>query len=181
MNNNQGLSIEIITALIGVGGTIIGTIIGWILNNISHSGWLHFYSQISGLATKYDGYGGYMGCEKLNDSDQYTCFIDLDIYNKRADYRTVKDLQVQFCYNRKHGFSKKPLVKKSKNDTKYETVDIINIPPKQTISLYLSVSLKKELFPDLERVNTVRLKYKNEKNKTKTVSITNHFIITETD
>ena len=181
MNNNQGFPIEIITAIIGVGGTIVGTIIGWILNNISHSGWLHFYSKIAGLSTKDDGYGGYIGCKNVKDADRYTCFIDLDIFNKNADFKTVKDLQVQFCYNRKHGFSKKPLVKKSKNDTKYETVDIINIPPKQTISLYLSVSLKKELFPDLERVNTLRLKYKNEKNKTKTVSITNHFIITETD
>lgn len=181
MNNNQGFPIEIITTIIGVGGTIIGTILGWILNNVSRNGRLHFFSQISGLSTRDDGYGGYMGCKNLKDADRYTCFIDLDVYNKNADYKTVKDLQVQFCYNRKHGFSIKPLVKKSKHDTKYETVDIINIPPKQTLSLYLSVSFKKEDFNKLRKVKKVKLMYRNEKNRTKTVSISNHFLIAETD
>ena len=167
MNNNQGFPIEIITAIIGVGGTIIGTILGWILNNISRSGWLHFFFQISGLPTKGDGYGGYMGCKKLNDADRYTCFIDLDIYNKKADYKTVKGLQVQFCYNSKNGFSIKPLVKKNKNDTKSETIDIINIPPKQTISLYFTVNFNKQDFNKLRKVRKLNCVIKMKKTKLK--------------
>jgi hypothetical protein len=142
---------------------------------------LHFFFQISGLPIQDDGYGGYIGCKKLNDANRYTCFIDLDIYNKKADFKTVKDLQVQFCYNRKHGFAIKPLAKKSKHDTKYETVDIINIPPKQTISMYLSVRFNEEDFDELRKVRKINLLYKNEKNRTKTVSITNHFVIDEAD
>lgn len=33
------------SAIIGVGGTVLGTIVGWLLNSLSQFGNLHFYDK----------------------------------------------------------------------------------------------------------------------------------------
>lgn len=42
---------ETATALIGVGATITGTVLGWILNNLSNRGNLHFLYRIGKTAS----------------------------------------------------------------------------------------------------------------------------------
>lgn len=181
MSDNQGISHDLIIAGVGVVSTVIGTFLGWLLNNISQSGDLKFYSHISGMPFKNDGYGGYFGCGKLDEADWYMCFIDVDIYNENANYKTLKDLNIRFCYSKKDGFCKTPLNKKSKYEEKHESVNMINIPPKQTIPLHLSVRLNKESFDNLRRVKMIQIKYKDEKDKTKIVYITKQFRIAEED
>lgn len=180
MNNNQGCNMELITALIGIGGTILGTVLGWLLSIITQIGRLKFYSHISGMPHKVDGYGSYMDCGKLEEADSYTCYIDLDIFNNNSNYKTIKDIKIRFM-SETDSFCKTPTIEDitSKNNGKRMTT--INIPPKQTVSLRLSSYFSKDSFYSLKKTTRVDLEYNDEKDKKKVVRITKNFLVAETN
>lgn len=180
MNSNQGFPVEIIAAIMGIIGTLLGTFVGWLLNNISQSGKLRFFSSLTGVLNKQDGYGAYRDCSILLEADDYKCEIKLDIFNESANYKTIKNVQIRFITDN-NSFCVTPVIKELKNNNTNEIVKLINIPPKQTVSLIVLYTFSRYSFDELERVRKVDLKYNNEKGKTKKVHITDKFEIAQMD
>ena len=76
---------DITTALIGVGATIAGTVLGWVLNNLSNRGKLNIY--VSSWEDKFqynDDIGEMVSCSKREEVQSYTYKVSFDLYNSRG-------------------------------------------------------------------------------------------------
>ena len=71
---------EITTALIGVGATIVGTVLGWMLNNLSNRGKLNIF--VSSWEDKFqhnNSFGEMVPCSNREDVRNYSYEVSLDL------------------------------------------------------------------------------------------------------
>ena len=165
-------------ALIGVIGTLAGTILGWLLNNFSKRGKLNIYvSSWEETPQHHSQYGELVPCHKNEQFDHYSYKLLLDIYNNSSETKIMRKIQVVYSKGRKILFYSIP---NDESSTKtscssfhiYYKTEPINIPPKSVIQLKLCDGMcKEDSLDNLWESNIVYLKYTNEKNKDKTVLI----------
>lgn len=174
MNNPCDYS-EILTAVIGVGGTLFGTVLGWILNGFSQRGKLKIF--VSSWKDQFEhNEQGYMVVS--NDKEQaelYQFDVVLDIYNSSRETKIMRNIEVVFS-------NKRNVLKKFVPDdgatryvngglTHYKKVAPINIPPQSVIQVKLCDGLwRKEGNMDfIWDTNKIYLTYLNSKGKKKRV------------
>ena len=88
---------DITTALIGVGATIAGTVLGWVLNNLSNRGKLNIY--VSSWEDKFqynDDIGEMVSCFKREEVQSYTYKVSFDLYNSSGNTKIMRNIQIAF-------------------------------------------------------------------------------------
>lgn len=177
---NQMNSIEIVTALIGVGATILGTILGWVLNNLSSYGKLNiFTSSFRNEFKAFDGLGDFKQCSDRNSASCYNYSVSLDIYNSGGDPKIMRDIKIVLNDGKNDLLSNTPFDNATMTNTfpgrYYEKVEPLNIPPKAVITLDLhdTIDNKNDEFNFIWKTKKIFLTYTNEKNKSKKVLLKN--------
>ncbi len=171
------MSENILIALIGVGATIAGTILGWALNNISNKGKLNFYIKSWKKSFKY--------CEEhfLYDSpsaEKTQCYVyclSIEIYNSSNNTKIMRDIKLSFYDKKNELIYDIPL----DTDTEilcspkahYDKVGPINISAKKikTLNLHNEIYNKKGLPSYIWNTKNIYLVYINEKSKKKKILI----------
>lgn len=173
------------TTAIGVIGTLLGTVLGWFLNNLSRWG------QLRVFVTKWDEHFKYNKIGKMEESpsfdlaEYYSYKLYLDVYNDSADAMIMRNIRVEFVSHNKAVASGRPLDESTRQSTnllpRYEEIEVLNIPPKTVVSLHLHGDFCRSGSKDLERINTatkVRLAYVDRKGVDRFVEIDSSAAIT---
>ena len=169
---------DITTALIGVGATIAGTVLGWVLNNLSNRGKLNIY--VSSWEDKFqynDDIGEMVLCSKREEVQIYTYKVSFDLYNSSGNTKIMRNIQIAFSDGKSDIEKQTPQDDATKRFSSpmvfYDDVKPINIPPKAVIKLDLhNGSWNKEGELDyIWKTKKVYLIYNDEKNKTKRIFI----------
>lgn len=169
---------DIATALIGVGATIAGTVLGWVLNNLSNRGKLNIY--ISSWEDKflyYNYIGEMVSCSKREEVKSYTYKASLDLYNSSGYTKIMRNIQILFSDGNSDIETLTPKDDATKRFSSsmvfYDDVGPINIPPKAIIKLDLhNGSLYKDGNYDyIWKTKKIYLIYNDEKNKTNRILI----------
>ena len=169
---------DITTALIGVGATIAGTVLGWVLNNLSNRGKLNIY--VSSWEDKFqynDDIGEMVSCSKREEVQSYTYKVSFDLYNSSGNTKIMRNIQIAFSDGKRDIEKQTPQDDATKRFSSpmvfYDDVKPINIPPKAVIKLDLhNGSWNKEGELDyIWKTKKVYLIYNDEKNKTKRIFI----------
>ena len=169
---------DITTALIGVGATIAGTVLGWVLNNLSNRGKLNIYVSSWKDEFQYNDDIGEMGlCSKREEVQSYTYKVSFDLYNSGGNTKIMRNIQIAFSDGKRDIEKQTPQDDATKRFSSpmvfYDDVKPINIPPKAVIKLDLNnVSWNNEGELDyIWKTKKVYLIYNDEKNKTKRIFI----------
>lgn len=163
---------EIITALIGVGATIAGTILGWVLNTLSNAGTLKiFVSSWEDSFKHNNSLGAMVPCTKREDVQSFSYKVSLDLYNSSGNIKIMRNIQIIFSDGKNDIKAETPnddaTQRFSSHITLYDKVEPINIPPKAVVKLVLhegAWDLNGEL-DFIWKTKKVYLAYTDEKNK----------------
>lgn len=174
------MSVEMQIAILGVLGTLGGTVLGWVLNNLSKRGKLNIF--VSSWKDKFE-FNNNMGCMEASTSKEQTEYygynLSLDLYNSCGEPKIMRDIKVLFVEDKKTLFESIP-----KDDTTkrishpmvfYDDVSVVNIPAKMVVKLNLHNGFWKDkkktddAFELLWKVNTIYLQYTDENNKKRKV------------
>ena len=167
---------DITTALISVGATIAGTVLGWVLNNLSNRGKLNIY--VSSWEDKFqynDDIGEMISCSKREEVQGYSYKVSFDLYNSSGNTKIMRNIQIVFSDGRIDIEKQTPQDDATKRFSSsmefYDDVEPINIPPKAVKKLDLhNGSWDKDGKLDyIWKTKKVYLVYTDEKNKTKRI------------
>lgn len=176
------MEIEIKTALIGVGATIAGTILGWMLNVISNFGKLNIYiSSWKDEFTKHD-IGKDVPAKNKDEVEHYGYKCMLDIYNSSAETKIMRNTRVVFLNGKTELKKFIPLDDSTriKNNmcyaVSYDNLGVLNIPAKSVVSISFHNWIwyndtKGATLDFLWNAKSIYIKYEDEKNKTKKVKV----------
>lgn len=133
---------ELTTALIGVGATIAGTVLGWMLNNLSNRGKLNIFVSSWEDSFKYNNNIGEMvPCSKREDVESYSYKVSFDLYNSSGNTKIMRNIQIVFSDGKNDIEKQTPQDDATKRYSHpmvfYDKVEPINIPPKAVIKLDL--------------------------------------------
>ena len=169
--------IQIIIALIGVWGTLAGTILGWLLNNLSKRGKLNVYVTSFVDSFKYNNLGVLTPSSSIEQTQHYSYEATIDLYNSSNETKILRNLTVIFSDGNND------LHKSIPNDNRterysshryiYDKISPINVPPKTIIQIKLSdgESSKDNGLDFIWKTKKVYLTYTNERGKKKKVNI----------
>lgn len=159
--------------IIGVIGSLLGTIIGWWLNNISRRGKLTAYVE-NGINGEFVTEGG-LPATSLEKSQYFNYRFNIDIYNSSSDTKIMRDIKLSFCNNFKQRFSETPYdisrMISGMAAPIHKPVELFNIPPKTAIRAELYGYISKEHLSEIFDTTAVYLIYKNERNKHKRILV----------
>lgn len=166
------MSNEIITALIGVGATIAGTILGWMLNTLSNAGTLKIFISSWEDSFKHNSSLGEMvSCTKREEVQSFTYRVSLDLYNSSGNIKIMRNIKIIFSDGKKDIKAETPMddatQRFSSHRALYDKVEPINIPPKAVINLILHEGAwdQNGELDFIWKSKKVYLAYTNEKNK----------------
>lgn len=175
---NNFCNTEFFAAVIGVLGTLAGTVLGWILNSLSGRGRLIIF--VSSWEDKFlhqDSYGGMAPSSSIDETEFYTYKFSLDVYNSSSESRIMRDVIVSFNDGTKDIKQTSPnddSTKHGGNPIRFDrAIGPITIPPKTVINLKLhnGSNRQKGGLDYIWKTKKVFLKYRNERNKQKRVLI----------
>ena len=158
-------------SIIGVIGTLLGTILGWVLNNLSQKGKTSIFVNKWKQNFKYNNSGFIEECPSKDEVEFYSYDLQLDIYNSSGKNEIIRDVRVEFFYNDQLLFTNRPQDDSTRRVNGhiafYDKLESLNIPPKCIISIHLHGGFNKseERFNSIWKVNKIMLTYKNSKNK----------------
>ncbi len=136
---------EIQIALLGILGTLGGTVLGWFLNNLSQHGKLNIF--ISSWKDKFEY--NETGCTTLSSSieqtEDYSYNVSFDLYNSSGETKIMRNIEIL----------------------------PVNIPPKSIMHIELHNWLSKSdgTLDNIWNTTHIYLKYINEKNRKKKILI----------
>ena len=168
---------DITTALIGVGATIAGTILGWVLNNLSNRGKLNIYISLWEDCFKHNHIGEMIPCSKREEVQSYTYKASFDLYNSSGNTKIMRNIQIAFSDGKSDIEKQTPQDDATKRFSSpmvfYDDVKPINIPPKAVIKLDLHNGSwnKDDELDYIWKTKKVYLVYTDEKNKIKRMLI----------
>ena len=134
------MDVEIKTALIGVGATIAGTILGWILNALSNSGSLKVFVSFWKDSFKYlSSFGVMVPCVNRAEVQDFSYKVSLDLYNSSGNIKIMRNIRIVFSDGKHDIKIETPLNDAPKRSSPpicfYDKVGPINIPPKTVINI----------------------------------------------
>lgn len=177
MNSIYSLIDQHFSAIIGVAGTLLGVVLGSLLNRISRYGRVRFYTNNIEYeyGIKDDGYGGYMLADSfIPETTSISITIELDIINT-SEYSKKILRDINFLTNDKR-FNKAHNLKDLStgqllHSSLWEVDDLksINLQPKEIRNLKFRVHFNE----DLEKVLNSKwyLKYKKPNNRVRKIKI----------
>ena len=165
---------EYMTALIGVLGTLAGTILGWGLNSLSKIGKLNIYiNNWQDSFTCTGKYGETVESHSIEQTEFYSFSLSLDVYNSSDDTQIMRDLIICFRSGKKELKNCVPNDTSTKRLSKpfvlYDKVSVINIPAKSALAINLNHGFSKtgEGIDFIWQTDNIILKYKDKHNREK--------------
>lgn len=171
-------STEYFAAIIGVLGTLAGTILGWILNSLSNKGRLKIF--VSSWEDKFmhqDSCGYMAPSSSIDETEFYTYEFSLDVYNSSSESRIMRDVIVSFNDGKKDIEQSTPKDDSTKHGGNplwfYRAIGPITIPPKTVVNIKLHNGSNRQNggLDYIWKTKKVFIKYRNERNKQKRVLI----------
>ena len=158
-------------AIIGIIGTLLGVILGAVINQIYRYGSLKLYPKNFRMAfLKRSESGHYSEQNKIDsDTESVTIYFDLDLYNSSSEQKIGRETLLVLL---KDGKEKKEVIKdlSTRRPTSYsfktDQLESFNIPPKTLENLKLEAYFKKEDLSWMEG-SIFLFEYKDHKNKIK--------------
>lgn len=162
-------------ALIGVIGTLLGTILGWGLNNVSRWGKLSCYPIWSDEFSHNDNYGSMARSSNREEAKMYGYNIKLDLYNNSGEPKIMRKLEVVFYQDKRELFRDTPkddsTCRNSGGLRFYDEILPITVLAKtvSTLKLHGGFWYSEDRFSKLWDANSIFLTYRNEQNREKKV------------
>lgn len=185
------MEIDIAVALIGVGATIAGTVLGWGLNNLSNRGKLNIYISSWKDEFKKNDAGEINPAHKKSEVEYYQFNGAIDIYNSSGETRIMREVEIAYYSGRTLLKTFSPLDDATKRPTgqyvpfHYDELGVVNVPPKSVVSFTIhngmwDIDGKEGTLDFLWKTNYIKIRYRNENNRRKTkkvkkVDFLNHF------
>ena len=160
---------NVIIALIGVCGTLLGTVLGWLLNSFSGYGKLKVFVTSWEEKFQYNK-SGYMAFSTSKEqTDSYWYELKLDIYNSSNDMKIMREITIEFLKGKRVTIVQIPYddaatVFRHPIYSHFD-VDAINISPKSIVQYKLCNGYHKEELDNIWISNKVILSYIDENNK----------------
>lgn len=173
------IPVEIQTAIIGVVATILGTVLGWILNNLSNKGKLCFYIKQWSDKFECNKAGEMTQCDSIDDAECYSFKLNMDVYNSSAVTKIMRNIQVVFANGKNTIRAVIPKDSATRNliarTNHYDDVEPINISPKKVFNIELCNWKwdKDKSIRDYLNTTNVYIQYTDEKNRTKKIKVIN--------
>ena len=171
------MSTDMQIALVGVIGTLAGTILGWLLNNITQRGKLNAYVFSFTDKFEYNDMGFMVASSSIAETQLYSYKLILDLYNSSGATKIMRNITVIFSDGKKDLHKSIPHDDSTRRSSGpawfYDEVGPINIPPKSIIQLNLHRGAwRSEGGLDfIWNTKKVYLSYTDEKNKRRKVKI----------
>lgn len=159
------MSESICTAVIGIVGTLAGTVLGWLLNNVSRRGKLRAFVAKWDEDYKFNDVGSMVGAPSYDEAECYFYELTLDVYNSSSDTKIMRDFKMEFLKGRKIVASKVPLNADNRGSGLCKTMGTLNVAPKSVVSVHLVGGFWRSNFAQFDEINSsskVRLSYKGE-------------------
>lgn len=172
------MSTELQIAILGIIGTMGGTILGWFLNNISQSGKLNiFISSWEDEFDTRDEIGGMVKSSSIEKTEHYSYRATMDLYNSSGETKIMRNIEIIFAKDKielKNSIPKNDATKTIIHTMViYDNIEPINIPPKSVKKIAVHNGFGKESLNFIWQTNNIFLRYVNEKNRIKIVPIKN--------
>lgn len=163
---------EITTALIGIGATIVGTILGWVLNSISQMGRLRIYvCEWKEIYEKRDEMCCMIPCNNIDEAEYYRGELSLNIYNSSRDTKAMRNIRLVYINGKQELFSVVPKDDSTKKTfssyVHYDDISVINIPGRNVLSITIHTSSNRgdEMWNYINDSTKIIMSYSNEKDK----------------
>lgn len=168
------MSEGVFTAVIGIIGTLAGTILGWFLNNISRRGKIKAFVVEWDERCELNDTGRMVDSPSYEEAEYYSYSITLDIYNSSSDTKIMRDFRMEFLKAHKVVVADEPLNADDKGELFYRAMGVLNVPPKSIVPLHLCGGFWRsnfELFDEINVSSKVRLSYRDDKNVDKHIMV----------
>lgn len=168
------MSESICTAVIGIVGTLAGTVLGWLLNNVSRRGKLKAFVTKWNEDYEFNDAGSMVGVPSYDEAEHYCYELAFDVYNSSSDTRIMRDFRIEFLKGRKIVVSEAPLNADSRGSSFCRAMETLNVAPKSVVSVHLVGGFWRSDFAQFDELNSsskVRLSYKDER------GVDRHFLI----
>lgn len=163
--------VNVLAEIIGVIGTLLGTVLGWLLSNLSRRGKLNIYSIWRDEFQHNDNLGGMSHSKNKDEAKHYMYHFTIDLYNSSGDPQIMRKIEVAFFRDKEELFRDTP-----KDDSTgrssgvirfYDEVLPITIPAKtvSTMKLHGGFWDSDERFSQIWRANKIVLTYRDSRNK----------------
>ena len=169
--------VNICPEIIGVIGTLLGTVLGWLLSNLSRRGKLNIYPTWQDGFSYNDNYGGMANSKSKEEVKRYRYYFTLDLYNSSGEPQIMRKIEVAFFHDKEELFRATP-----KDDSTghsrgpllcYDEVLPITIPARTvyTVKLHGGFGYPDNRFSQIWRTNKIMLTYRDRKDKERKVLI----------
>lgn len=166
------MSEGILTALIGIMGTALGTVLGWALSAFSRRGRLSIYLSAYHESFEFNNDGEISPASSFDDTEAYFYQLSLNVYNSSCDTKIIRDLRIEFLNGKEVAISSIPRDSDTERPISggiifHRNFETLNVPPKSVVPLHLQGGLWRpelENFEKLNSVDNIRIAYKSEKN-----------------
>ena len=156
--------------LIGIVGTLLGTILGWFLSEISRRGKLYIYAEMNDMFEH--NHKGTMVISRDQDVAQfYSYSISIDLHNSSGDPRIMRKIELSFSNGKCELFRITPdddnTGRRIGPMRYYDKIRPLTIPAKSVVTVNLHGGLweSEDLFSKIWETKEVYLIYKDDKNK----------------
>lgn len=170
-------------AMVGIIGTILGTVLGWFLNSISNRGKIKlFVSSWENEFWRRNDYGEMAKTPAPEKIECYSCSFALDIYNSSGEPKIMRNIQIAYNNGKSDVIKHIPQDEDSRRNSSglilYDDITPLTIPAKSIFQIHLRDGLWHESteFPSLWNVERIYLLYMDENNKEKRVLLTSKSI-----
>ena len=163
--------------IIGVIGTLLGTILGWVLSNLSQRGKLNVFPTWEDGFQHNDGYGGMTNSESRGEAKLYTYHLNVDIYNSSGEPQIMRTIEVAFLRDKHVLFRDTPDDDSTRwssgGSLFYDKVLPITIPAKTVYNIKLHGGFwdSDDRFSQIWGTNKIMLTYRDRRNKEKKILI----------
>jgi len=168
---------EMQIALLGILGTLSGTVLGWFLNTLSQRGKLDTYISSWKDEFMYNNIGVIKPSSSIEQTGIYNYELSLDVYNNSGEMKIMRNIKVVFSNNKNELYQSIPKDDATRRISHqmmfYDDISPINIPSKSVINIKFHNSLwnKNGSLDFIWNTNSVFLRYTDEKNKDKNILI----------
>lgn len=174
----QNTNTDFIIAIIGILGTLLGTVLGWILNNFSNKGKLNIYVSSWNDRFQTNQMGVMVETCSKDEIESFHYEVAFDIYNSSGNPKIMRNIKIVFNDGVKDIIGHLDYDEYINTETKniYNKVGPLNIPPKAVEKLKLhgnawarddETNKQKQSFNFIWNTKKIYLVYTNEKNKVK--------------
>lgn len=163
-------------AIIGVGGTLLGTALGWWLNTLSNRGKIDVFCKKWDVEFKINNNGFVESTNDINEAEYFNFNVELEVINHSSNIKILRDVQILFQDS--NGKILKTIIP---NDTSLRTysnhycshkeVKPFNVYGKSIISISLDKGFNdsNSKFDFIFNTEKIFLQYKDEANNIKRV------------